>query len=193
MLYRLPLELELIILQLAAPPLVKPRLAERVDFFIKISLVHRSFTAWAQDRLHDQFLYTYRPRKDEYARLKRHLAEAGFGQSRPIPRLYLDATRLCHPDDPEQDEPVIRSPSETRDTVETRLSADEGAEASEAQTQSTHRISKIGPSERALKLLFLSCGHSFDTLWLMHPSDDQVDLSGVPGTCRRPSSVLTCR
>ena len=43
--YRLPLELELMILQLAAPPLAFDRLHDRVDFFINVSLVHRSFTA----------------------------------------------------------------------------------------------------------------------------------------------------
>lgn len=91
--YRLPLELELCILELAAPPLDIDSLPRRVDFFIKISLAHRSLTAWAQDRLRDQFLYTYRPRKDEHERLKKRL-EAGFGRERPLRRLYLDLTRL---------------------------------------------------------------------------------------------------
>ena len=85
--YRLPLELELTILELAAPPLVKPRLHDRVDFFINVSLVHRSLTAWAQERLHYQFLYTYRRRSDEYERLETRL-EAGFGRDRSIRRLY---------------------------------------------------------------------------------------------------------
>ncbi|KAG0660227.1 hypothetical protein C6P46_004681 [Rhodotorula mucilaginosa] len=76
---KLPLELELTILELAAPPLAIDRLHDRVDFFTKISLVHRSLTAWARDRLHDQFLYTYQPRPDEHERLKRRL-EAGFGR-----------------------------------------------------------------------------------------------------------------
>lgn len=91
--YRLPLELELTILKLAAPPLAMGRLHERVDYFIEVSLVHRSLTAWAQDRLHDQFLHTYQPRPDEYERLKTRL-EAGFGRDRPLRRLYLDLTRL---------------------------------------------------------------------------------------------------
>jgi hypothetical protein len=43
--YRLPLELELVILELAAPPLAIDSLHDRVRFFIKISLVHRSLTA----------------------------------------------------------------------------------------------------------------------------------------------------
>ena len=91
--YRLPPELELAILELAAPPLAIDRLHERVDFFINISLVHRSFTAWAQDRLRDQFLYTYRPHDDEYARLGRRL-EAGFGRDQPVHRFYLDLSHL---------------------------------------------------------------------------------------------------
>lgn len=91
--YRLLLELELMILDLAAPPLAIDSLHDRVDYFIKISLVHRSLTAWAQDRLRDQFLYTYRPRPDEYERLKLRF-EAGFGRDRPLHRLYLDFTRL---------------------------------------------------------------------------------------------------
>jgi hypothetical protein len=91
--YRLPLELGLTILQLAAPPLVIDSSRDRVDFFIKTSLVHRSFTAWAQERLHDQFLYTYRPRPDEYECLKLRF-EAGFGRNRPVRRLYLDLNRL---------------------------------------------------------------------------------------------------
>ena len=91
--YRLPLELELIILTLAAPALEMDSLHARVDFFIEISLVHRSLTAWAQDKLHDQFLYTYRPRVDEYERLKKRF-EAGFGRDRPLRRLYLDLTQL---------------------------------------------------------------------------------------------------
>ena len=90
---KLPLELELTILELAAPPLAIDRLHDRVDFFTKISLVHRSLTAWARDRLHDQFLYTYQPRPDEHERLKRQL-EAGFGRDRPLRRLYLDLSDL---------------------------------------------------------------------------------------------------
>ena len=85
--YRLPLELELTILELAAPPLAIDSLHDRVAFFITVSLVHRSFTAWAQDRLRDQFLYTYRPRNGEYARLERRLTEGGYGANCPILRL----------------------------------------------------------------------------------------------------------
>lgn len=36
--------------------------------------MHRSLTAWAQDKLRDQFLYTYRPRPDEDKRLKKRLS-----------------------------------------------------------------------------------------------------------------------
>ena len=91
--YRLPLELELTILEFAAPPLAIDSLHDRVEFFNKISLVHRSLTAWAQDRLRDQLLYTYRRRPDEYERLKARF-EAGFGRDRPLRRLYLDLSRL---------------------------------------------------------------------------------------------------
>ena len=91
--YRLPLELELTILEFAAPPLAIDSLHDRVAFLINVSLAHRFFTAWAQERLHDQFLYTYRPRSNEHERLKMRL-EAGFGRDRPLRRLYLDLTRL---------------------------------------------------------------------------------------------------
>ena len=91
--YRLPLKPELSILEFAAPPLAIDTLHDRVDFFIKISLVHRSVTAWAQERLHDQFLYTYRPRPDEHERLKKRF-EAGFGRDRSLCRLYLDLTEF---------------------------------------------------------------------------------------------------
>jgi hypothetical protein len=89
-----PLELELTILELAAPPLAFDRLHDRVNFFINASLVHRSLTAWAQERLHDQFLYTYRSQPDEHERLKARL-EAGFaGRDRSLRRLYLDLSDL---------------------------------------------------------------------------------------------------
>ena len=91
--YRLPLELEFTILEFAAPPLAIDHLHARVRFFVKISLVHRSFTAWAQERLRDQFLYTYQPRPDEHERLKARF-DAGFSRQRPIRRLYLNLTRL---------------------------------------------------------------------------------------------------
>ncbi|KWU45290.1 hypothetical protein RHOSPDRAFT_33236 [Rhodotorula sp. JG-1b] len=91
--YRLPLELELTILEIAAPPLAIDRLHDRVAFFINVALVHRSLTAWAQERLRDQFLYTYIPRPDEHDRLKMRF-EAGFGRDRPLRRLYLDLSRL---------------------------------------------------------------------------------------------------
>jgi hypothetical protein len=81
-------ELELTIIELAAPPLAINRLHDRVAFFIKISLMHRSLTAWAQERLRDQFLYTYHTRPDEHERLEKRF-EAGFGHNRPLRRLYL--------------------------------------------------------------------------------------------------------
>jgi hypothetical protein len=92
--YRLPLELGLTILQLAAPPLVIDSSRDRVDFFIKTSLVHRSFTAWAQERLHDQFLYTYRPRPDEYECLKLRF-EAGFGRNEREKRTSEGRFPIC--------------------------------------------------------------------------------------------------
>ena len=92
--YRLPLELELTIVEHAAPPLAIDRLHDRVDFFIKTSLVHRSLTAWAQDRLRDQLLYTYRPRPDEHERLKRRVEAGAFSRERPLRRLYLDLSNL---------------------------------------------------------------------------------------------------
>lgn len=50
--YRLPLELELHILELATPPLLLDRIRQRVKFLRQVALVHRSFTKWAQDKLH---------------------------------------------------------------------------------------------------------------------------------------------
>ncbi|GAA5982759.1 hypothetical protein JCM10908_006774 [Rhodotorula pacifica] len=93
MAYRLPLELELHILKLATLPLEMDSLHDRVDFLCQIALVHRSVTKWAQEKLHHQFLYTYRPRPGEHDRLKERL-EAGFGQGRTLARLFLDLTRL---------------------------------------------------------------------------------------------------
>jgi hypothetical protein len=90
---KLPIELELAILELATPPLAIDRLHDRVKFFLNASLVHRSLTAWAQDKLRDQFLYTYRRRPDEHERLQTRF-EAGSGRDRPLRRLYLDLTRL---------------------------------------------------------------------------------------------------
>ncbi|GAA5982756.1 hypothetical protein JCM10908_006773 [Rhodotorula pacifica] len=73
--FRLPLELELHILKLAAPRLAMDSLADRVKFLIKVSLVHRSFTAWAQDKLAEQFVYTYSLEANDFDRLqKRRLA-----------------------------------------------------------------------------------------------------------------------
>ena len=91
--YRLPLELELTILELATPSRAIDSLHDRVNFFIRISLVHRSLTAWAQERPHDQFLYTYRSQADEHERLKARF-EAGFSRDRSLRRLYLDFSHL---------------------------------------------------------------------------------------------------
>lgn len=102
---------------------------DRVDFFINVSLVHRFFTAWAQERLHDQILYTYQPRPDEYVRLERRLTEAGFGPSRPIKRLYLDVTRLRLPADTEPYYPDAQQSSETAETADTASSTNESSQA----------------------------------------------------------------
>ncbi|KWU45239.1 hypothetical protein RHOSPDRAFT_33184 [Rhodotorula sp. JG-1b] len=88
-----PLELEVTFLELAAPPLAFDRLHDHVEFFIYVALVHRSLTPWAQERLHDQFLYTYQARPNEHKRLKTRL-EAGFGRDRPLRRLFLNLTYL---------------------------------------------------------------------------------------------------
>ncbi|GAA5982785.1 hypothetical protein JCM10908_006788 [Rhodotorula pacifica] len=97
--FRLPLELELHILKLATPPLAMDSLADRVKFLIKVSLVHRSFTAWAQDKLAEQFVYTYTQHKDVRERLEQRLRGVACHGKRSINRLYLDLTRWPKGDD----------------------------------------------------------------------------------------------
>ena len=186
--YRLPLELELTILEIAAPPLVKPRLVDRVDFFIKISLVHRSLTAWAQNRLHDQFLYTYRPREDECARLERRLTEGGFGPNQPIKRLYLDATRLCLQGDPEPYYPDAQESSETAELADTASSANKSSQSPEGpsiQPSDGYGVFELAndfdPPGWTLSPLFARCIQCLDTLWLLPPFND-LDLSTISRT-----------
>ena len=192
--YRLPLELELTILELAAPPLVKSRLAERIKFFIKILRLHRSFTVWAQERLHDQFLYTYRPREGEYARLERRLKEAGFGPTRSIQRLYLDVSRLRRPGDPKphgfDSEEEDSEASATVETVSasagTSSSGRESSQVSEGQSNqpaSGHGIFEVASFERTLSPLLAHYVQGLDTLWLIPPYT-WLDLSDLAGTWR---------
>lgn len=180
------------ILELAAPPLTKPHLHERVDFFINAALVHRSFIAWAQERLHDQFLYTYHTRPDEHACLERRLTEAGFGPTRSIQRLYLDVSRLLRPGDSEPDGFDSEEGSETSATsAETASSGSESSQSSEGpsnQPSSGHGTSERASFERTLSPLLAHYVQGFDTLWLM-PTYIGLDLSGIPGTCRRKFSI----
>ncbi|GAA5982755.1 hypothetical protein JCM10908_006772 [Rhodotorula pacifica] len=89
--YRLPLELEMHILELATPPLFMHCIRQRVHFLRRVSLVHRSFTTWAQDKLHEQFVFTLRGRPGEVERLEKRLG-AAFGPHSPfdLTGLYLD-------------------------------------------------------------------------------------------------------
>jgi hypothetical protein len=188
--YRLPLELELVILELAAPPLAIDSLHDRVDFFIKISLVYRSFTAWAQDKLHDQFLYTYQPRPDEHARLKTRF-EAGFaGRDRPVRRLYLDLSRL--PDDVHgRIEPGTDSVSVTEEwRVSGPISLAEGPGGPEqagtsAQEQACEAVAHFvlehifDTGHRELCTMITDYSQALDTLWLRLPYED-LDIKNLP-------------
>uniref|UniRef100_A0A0K3CU05 BY PROTMAP: gi/342319008/gb/EGU10960.1/ Proteophosphoglycan 5 [Rhodotorula glutinis ATCC 204091] n=3 Tax=Rhodotorula toruloides TaxID=5286 RepID=A0A0K3CU05_RHOTO len=55
----LPLELQLRILELAMPPLIRRNLEERVRFCKAFSLVHRDWTETAQRELHEHLTVTY--------------------------------------------------------------------------------------------------------------------------------------
>ncbi|POY74934.1 hypothetical protein BMF94_1910 [Rhodotorula taiwanensis] len=74
--YRLPLELELHVLELALPPLRMTAVKGRVQFCLAVSLVHRSFTAWAQQHLREQFVYTYQHRHGQLRRLEKRRRDA---------------------------------------------------------------------------------------------------------------------
>lgn len=186
--YRLPLELELTILELAAPPLAIDSLHDRVDFFIKISLVHRSLTAWAQGRLHDQFLYTYQPRPYEHERLKKRF-EAGFSRDRPLRRLYLDWTRL--PSD------VYRRKGCSTDSVSDTVhkyacrrispvgasgSAEQGgtsAEGTACKAVAHYRYSWGSRDKWGMCAMITSYSQVLDTLWL-RPRSTILNIKNLP-------------
>ena len=186
--YRLPLELELCILELAAPPFEIDSLPHRVNFIIKISLVHRSLTAWAQDRLRDQFLYTYRPRRDEYKRLKERL-EAGFGRDRRLRRLYLDLTRLpkeAHlltaPDIDSISIPTVgRASVRSLPISEPSNSAQDGARALKDEVVRFVQLDNAAPNDGywELSATITSYCQALDTLWLKPPIP-KLDLRDLP-------------
>lgn len=194
--YRLPPELELRILELAAPPLAIDRLHDRVEFFINASLVHRSLTQWAQERLHDQFLYTYQARPDEHERLKTRL-EAGFGRDRPLRRLYLDLTRL--PEDPrELEEPGTVSVSYAihrryfgaMSLVEGPAGPDDDGTTAHARAREAVAVAHIVESETrgtlesywALCPVMEAYSQVIDTLWLKPPVT-KLDIADWPRKC----------
>ena len=197
MLYRLPLELELAILELAAPPLAIDHLPDRVDFFIKISLVHRSLTAWAQVKLRDQLLYTYRSRRDEHKRLQTRF-EAGFGRDRPIRRLFLNLTYLPA-DIHERIELGTGSVSATidgrvygaatltsgpDDTGEGSTSVQEPAFDAVAHFTQDEDYSTVHDHWTLGATITARC-QSLDTLWLMPPAL-KLDISELPRTLGMP-------
>jgi hypothetical protein len=191
--YRLPLELELTILELAAPPLAIDSLHDRVDFFIKISLVHRSFTAWAQDRLYDQFLYTYRARPDEHKRLKKRF-EAGFGRDRQLRRLYLDLSRL-----PRLPEDLHKRTAPRTDSVSSTINGraytaislsgpgDTGEGGTRSQEQACEAVAHFvrraddpgSVDHWKLCTMITERCQSLDTLWLM-PPECRLDITALP-------------
>ena len=187
--YRLPIELELTILELAAPPLAIDHLHARVRFFNKIALVHRSFTAWAQDRLRDQFLYTYRPRPDEHERLKRRF-EAGYGHDRPLRRLYLDLTRLPKDirerTDPAADSICFRiSGHVCRAISKANVPSDAGGGGTCVQKQGCEAIAHFVQNDPAAVDHWEPCamikGYSqaLDTLWVKLPYSD-LNIKNLP-------------
>ena len=187
--YRLPLELELTILELVAPPLAIDSLHDRVDFFINVSLVHRSLTAWAQERLHYQFLYTYRRRSDEYERLETRL-EAGFGRDRSIRRLFLDLTRF--PDKSRQESaPGTKSTYcswRGRDYAPSSLI--HGAGDTQVQRQACDVVASFFRPEITLPTsgqwelcpMITAYSQVLDTLWLKSPPWI-LDIADLPREC----------
>lgn len=182
---RLPLELELTVLELAAPALEFDNLHRRVDFFINVSLVHRSLMAWAQDKLRDQLLYTYRLREDEYERLKQRL-EAGFGRDRRLCRLYLDLTQS----------PTARDTHSVA-TTEGRVSgasllpnalSDSRPDGATAQKEAVDEVAHFvlfedaAPDDGRWELCstIMDYSQKLDTLWLKHPILE-LDLQNLPG------------
>jgi hypothetical protein len=192
--YRLPLELELTILELAAPPLAIDSLHDRVAFFINISLVHRSLTAWAQERLRDQFLYTYHRRSDEHERLKARFA-AGFGRDRLVRRLYLDLSDLpAH---------IVSRTRPGTDSVSTAVNGHvcnaislasvpggAGGGGTRIQKQGCESIAYYVQNDAAhhdhweLCAMITSYSQALDTLWLKLPPM-RLDISALPRECGR--------
>ena len=192
--YRLPLELELTILELAAPPLAIDSLHDRVAFFINISLVHRSLTAWAQERLRDQFLYTYHRRSDEHERLKARFA-AGFGRDRLVRRLYLDLSDLpAH---------IVSRTRPGTDSVSTTVNGHvcnaislasvpggAGGGGTRIQKQGCESIAHYVQNDAAhhdhweLCAMITSYSQALDTLWLKLPPM-RLDISALPRECGR--------
>ena len=195
--YRLSLELELTILELAAPPLAIDSLHDRVDFFINVSLVHRSFTAWAQERLLDQFLYTYQPRPDEHARLKTRF-EAGFSRDRSLCRLYLDLTELPTNID-EREEPRTDSVSATVNWLfygATSMASVPGGmagggtwvEEQECEAVAHYVLDDADGYEHwQMCAMITSYSEVLDTLWVRVPRKD-LNIKNLP---RASSSVRT--
>lgn len=202
---RLPLELELYILELATPPLAIDSLHERVDYFINVSLVHRSLTAWAQEHLHDQFSYTYRRRSDEHERFKTRF-EAGFGRDRPLRRLYLDLTRL--PSDihdrngPGTDSVFallrLRTYEAVSDTSGLSNPAEVGTSIKGRMCDAVAHFCQFDDHPRSddywvlCEMISDRC-QSLDTLWLMPPSL-QLNITNLPytsGTWRLPWGQLS--
>ncbi|GAA5982784.1 hypothetical protein JCM10908_006787 [Rhodotorula pacifica] len=185
--YRLPLELELHILRLATPPLEMDSLHDRVDFLCKVALVYRSMTDWAQEKLHDQFLYTYKLRSDEYARLEHRLTHGGFGPTRPICRLYLDVSRLWQIGDPLptalEAETVNQSqitPGLVPAASGTSLGSDDLEAGQGVQGGQAVFARSTLPSGACWRVepLLARCIQELEMLWLMPPYAD-VDLSDI--------------
>lgn len=169
-------------LNLRSSSLLRPRFHDRVDFFINASLVHRSLTAWAQERLHDQFLYTYHQRADEHERLKKRF-EAGFGANRQLRRLYLDLTGLPKDID-ERTKPGADSVSATIDgRVYGAVSLPSGPSPAEAgtsaQEQACDAVAHFRQYEDHSNIVYWSVcamiathSEALDTLWLKPPLHD---------------------
>ena len=187
--YRLPLELELAILELAAPPLAYDSLHDRVDFFINAALVHRSFTAWAQDRLRDQFLYTYRARPDEHARLKSRF-EAGFaGRDRPLRRLYLDLGCLPEQSNRRKEAGIDSVSVMIKGRVYGPVSAISGPGSPNRTDPSCEAVAHYvhpanDPYNRHWELctMITTYAQALNTLWLKLPLI-RLEIAGLPREC----------
>ncbi|KAK4330643.1 Proteophosphoglycan ppg4, partial [Rhodotorula toruloides] len=88
----LPLELQLHIFELALPPLIYRRLDERASLLQSLSLVTRSWTAWAQSQLHEHISILHEADSESLVRAMKRL-EVKEAQGYPLKRvaLYFDA------------------------------------------------------------------------------------------------------